>query len=105
MCGGIEYEGQQKQQSHRGQVGTWLYMPPEQRAGRSYDEKVDIYALGVIFFELHCPFSTPQHRSQVRTCKVDTAVVFHCDLFNRFLQICDLNTSYPEHFLNSSPMK
>ena len=31
-----------------------------------YNEKVDIFALGVIFFELHHPFRTEMERSKVR---------------------------------------
>ncbi len=52
-------------QSHSGQVGTWFYMAPEQLSpGRKYDQKVDIFALGVIFFEMNYPM-TAQERLQV----------------------------------------
>ena len=41
-------------------------MSPEQKAGGKYDEKVDMYALGVILFELNCPFRTTSEKSDVR---------------------------------------
>ncbi|CAG9759267.1 unnamed protein product [Ceutorhynchus assimilis] len=47
---------------HTKDVGTTLYMSPEQSNGRIYDNKVDIYALGVILFELLVPFSTDMER-------------------------------------------
>ena len=40
-------------------------MSPEQMSGIKYDEKVDIFSLGVIFFELHYPFDTEMERVQV----------------------------------------
>jgi serine/threonine protein kinase len=43
-------------------VGTLLYASPEQLARRRYDSKTDIYSLGVLFFELYYPFSTPMER-------------------------------------------
>ncbi|CAG8514796.1 12224_t:CDS:10 [Acaulospora morrowiae] len=48
-------------------VGTITYASPEQLAKpvRPYNEKVDIYSLGIIFFELHYPFSTGHERIQV----------------------------------------
>ena len=50
---------------HTDQVGTELYMSPEQLARRSYDRKVDVYSLGLILFELLVPFGT-QVRQNVR---------------------------------------
>lgn len=47
---------------HTQQVGTHLYMSPEQLLGRHYDYKVDIYSLGLIFFELHVYFCTEMER-------------------------------------------
>ncbi|CAI2176909.1 2546_t:CDS:2, partial [Funneliformis geosporum] len=48
-------------------VGTITYASPEQLAKPAcpYNEKVDIYSLGIIFFELHFPFSTRHERIQV----------------------------------------
>ncbi|XP_030568124.1 eukaryotic translation initiation factor 2-alpha kinase isoform X2 [Drosophila novamexicana] len=47
---------------HTQLVGTHLYMSPEQLRGQNYDYKVDIYSLGLIFFELHVYFSTEMER-------------------------------------------
>ncbi|KAM7364322.1 pancreatic eIF-2alpha kinase [Cochliomyia hominivorax] len=47
---------------HTQQVGTHLYMSPEQLRGLPYDFKVDIYSLGLIFFELLVYFSTEMER-------------------------------------------
>lgn len=50
---------------HTAQVGTQLYMSPEQLNGESYSYKVDIYSLGLILFELLVPFSTQMERIQL----------------------------------------
>ena len=50
---------------HTGNIGSHFYMGPEQAAGKKYDQKVDIYSLGVIFFELHYPFDTEMERVKV----------------------------------------
>jgi len=44
------------------QVGTQLYMSPEQLAQKPYNHKVDIFSLGLIFLELLVPFSTQMER-------------------------------------------
>ncbi|XP_064275086.1 eukaryotic translation initiation factor 2-alpha kinase 3 isoform X2 [Passer domesticus] len=58
---------------HTGQVGTKLYMSPEQICGNTYSHKVDIFSLGLILFELLYPFSTQMERvktlSDVRNLK------------------------------------
>lgn len=47
-------------------VGTPLYLAPEQdRAGATYNQKVDVYSLGIIFFELFNAFSTAMERYTV----------------------------------------
>lgn len=47
---------------HTQQVGTHLYMSPEQLHGHQYNYKVDIYSLGLILFELLMVFSTEMER-------------------------------------------
>jgi len=46
-------------------VGTALYRSPEQERGQHYDEKVDMYSLGIIFFEMCFPFHTGHERYTV----------------------------------------
>ncbi|KAJ8787987.1 hypothetical protein J1605_005645 [Eschrichtius robustus] len=50
---------------HTGQVGTKLYMSPEQIHGNNYSHKVDIFSLGLILFELLYPFGTHMERVRV----------------------------------------
>eukprot|EP01103_Thecamoeba_quadrilineata_P016023 TRINITY_DN5239_c0_g1_i1.p1 TRINITY_DN5239_c0_g1~~TRINITY_DN5239_c0_g1_i1.p1 ORF type:complete len:497 (-),score=88.51 TRINITY_DN5239_c0_g1_i1:107-1597(-) len=47
-------------------VGTFLYTSPEMNSRPSrYDEKVDIYALGIVLFEMWRPFKTAMERCEV----------------------------------------
>ena len=50
---------------HTEQVGTQLYMSPEQLNGLSYNQKVDIFAMGLILLELLVPFTTQMQRVNV----------------------------------------
>ncbi|KAJ1917579.1 hypothetical protein H4219_003142, partial [Mycoemilia scoparia] len=51
---------------HTSNVGTVTYAAPEQLSSESteYDEKADIYSLGIILFELYYPFHTQMERVQ-----------------------------------------
>jgi serine/threonine protein kinase len=46
-------------------IGTHFYISPEQLHGLQYDQKVDVFSLGVIFFELNYPFVTEMERAKV----------------------------------------
>ncbi|KAG9447065.1 hypothetical protein H6P81_013193 [Aristolochia fimbriata] len=49
-----------------GQVGTYFYTAPEiEQRWPQINEKVDMYSLGVVFFELWHPFSTAMERHAV----------------------------------------
>ncbi|KAI8323440.1 kinase-like protein [Martensiomyces pterosporus] len=50
--------------SRTSNVGTITYAAPEQLEDRAsdYNEKADIYSLGIIFFELYYPFATAMER-------------------------------------------
>ncbi|BES90312.1 Eukaryotic translation initiation factor 2-alpha kinase [Nesidiocoris tenuis] len=59
----------QEAQSHTGYIGTALYKAPELnriRSSKRYNEKVDVYSLGIIFFEMSCP-PFPTGSEKVRT--------------------------------------
>ena len=59
-------------------VGTFLYRSPEQEKGGHYDEKTDMFSLGVLFFEMNVDFATNHERA---------------------LQITNArNGTYPSHF-------
>ena len=47
---------------HTRHAGTTLYMAPEQMSSRLYTEKVDIFALGLILFELVYSFDTQMEK-------------------------------------------
>merc|ERR1711964_212954 len=42
--------------------GTPLYMPPEQATSKNYGGKVDVFALGIILFEIFVPFKQKRER-------------------------------------------
>lgn len=68
---------------HTQQVGTHLYMSPEQLKGDQYSYKVDVYSLGLIFFELLRVFGTEMER--IETLKALRLGVFPRDF------VCDFH--------------
>eukprot|EP01087_Luapelamoeba_hula_P021459 TRINITY_DN7508_c0_g1_i2.p1 TRINITY_DN7508_c0_g1~~TRINITY_DN7508_c0_g1_i2.p1 ORF type:complete len:1685 (-),score=296.46 TRINITY_DN7508_c0_g1_i2:8-5062(-) len=47
-------------------IGTPIYCSPEQqKEGAHYDQKVDLYSLGIILFEMCYPFATAGERAEV----------------------------------------
>uniref|UniRef100_A0A8R1XVA9 Protein kinase domain-containing protein n=1 Tax=Onchocerca volvulus TaxID=6282 RepID=A0A8R1XVA9_ONCVO len=50
---------------HTSHVGTRLYMSPEQLKGKPYNEKIDVFSLGLIFVELIIPFTTTMERHSI----------------------------------------
>ncbi|VDN57709.1 unnamed protein product, partial [Dracunculus medinensis] len=59
-----EYDATKEAERHKhtSNVGTRLYMSPEQLRGRSYNEKVDVFSLGLIYTEMIIPFKTSMER-------------------------------------------
>ncbi|KAB7500507.1 Eukaryotic translation initiation factor 2-alpha kinase [Armadillidium nasatum] len=69
-------------------VGTQLYMSPEQLSGQSYTYKVDIYSLGLIFFEMLVSFSTEMERLDVMRKARDKE--FPRDFITKFPDVTNL---------------
>ncbi|XP_060637330.2 eukaryotic translation initiation factor 2-alpha kinase 3 isoform X1 [Anolis sagrei] len=82
---------------HTGQVGTKLYMSPEQVHGNVYSHKVDIFSLGLILFELLYPFSTQMER--VRTL----SEVRHLTFPDLFIEKYPEEYAMVKHMLSPSP--
>ncbi|XP_062065813.1 eukaryotic translation initiation factor 2-alpha kinase 3 [Lepus europaeus] len=85
--------------THTGQVGTKLYMSPEQNHGNNYSHKVDIFSLGLILFELLYPFNTQMERvrtlTDVRNLKFPPV----------FTQKCPREYVMVQDMLSPSPME
>jgi len=48
----LNSEREHDARNHTAQTGTYRYMSPENFCGRPYDEKVDIYSMGILIWEL-----------------------------------------------------
>lgn len=64
-------------------VGTALYVAPELRglSNGNYNEKVDMYSLGIIFFEMVYPLGSGMERAQVLTKLREPEVIFPEDFW------------------------
>ncbi|XP_024083004.1 eIF-2-alpha kinase GCN2 isoform X3 [Cimex lectularius] len=71
---------QTKDVSHTGQVGTTFYVAPELNSPitrTNYNQKVDIFSLGIIFFEMcHAPFNTSMERYKILTDLRQPSIIF-----------------------------
>lgn len=66
--------------SHSKYLGTTVYISPEQKKKKDYWNVVDIYALGIIYFEMNYPFRTDAERFKV---------VMHCHpMMELYLYYC-----------------
>ncbi|KAJ3178871.1 hypothetical protein HDU85_005067 [Gaertneriomyces sp. JEL0708] len=61
------------------EVGTPVYVAPEVVKGGKYNSKVDMYSLGILFFEMIYPFTTGMHRAIVLRDLRTPSVVFPTD--------------------------
>ncbi len=53
--------------NHTGGIGTSIYAAPEQKVGKIYDNRADLYSLGIILFELFYPLSTDMEKNKCVT--------------------------------------
>ncbi len=72
-------------------IGTAFYRAPEQIKSTKYDEKVDIYSLGIIIFEMFYEFSTYSERFKILS-DITKSFVLPKD-FNLYGQITDYEIS------------
>ncbi|OCF54570.1 PEK/GCN2 protein kinase [Kwoniella mangroviensis CBS 10435] len=57
-------------------IGTSLYIAPEVAISRSYNEKADMYSLGIIFFEMCYPFKTTMERVHILNAVRQPSITF-----------------------------
>ncbi|WVQ95416.1 hypothetical protein IAU59_002513 [Kwoniella sp. CBS 9459] len=57
-------------------IGTSLYIAPEVAISRSYNEKADMYSLGIIFFEMCYPFKTAMERVHILNAVRQPTITF-----------------------------
>ena len=86
----MEYSSEQnslnKGESLTSYVGTSFYISPEIKAGTRYDQKADMYSLGVIFFEMcYRPIVTAMERNDILTSVCSSSICLPDD-FNTFCE-------------------
>lgn len=69
--------------------GTFLYTSPEQENRQDFDNKTDIYSLGIILFELFYPFDTQMERA-ITLNKIKTLSELPNEFINNYPKISNL---------------
>lgn len=62
---GGDVDGQNTKYKHTAGLGTAIYVAPEQKSTNNYNNKADMYSLGIILLELLCPFNTDSEKAKV----------------------------------------
>ena len=80
-------------QSRSKYLGTTFYMSPEQKKNDRYGREIDVYTLGIIYFEMNYPFATDtgMERGKVKSSSniIDCYMYIQlCYIFYRFLTNC-----------------
>jgi serine/threonine protein kinase len=83
-------------------VGTLLYCAPEVATGR-YDEKCDIYSLGIVLIELFAGFRTGMERIQVLTRVRQNEEILDDDLLGLDATVRELARRMCSHHVDARP--
>ncbi|KAK5599795.1 hypothetical protein CRENBAI_015611 [Crenichthys baileyi] len=95
-------DDEDNQKERRGYKGTPPYMAPEQRGRMLYDRKVDIFALGLIFFELLWNIPTVHEKNEiwddVRNQKLPQGFLYNFSQEGQMIKsmLCDKPEERPE---------
>lgn len=84
-----------KDNEHTGEIGTELYSSPEQLEGSVYDEKTDIFSLGIIYYEVLTLFDDDIKRIQsITNLRNGTLKIDTLKKIERTLILKMINTNY-----------
>lgn len=88
ITGALQRQMEDRQGGLSIDVGTKMYNSPEQLAGKKYGNRVDIYAVGLIFLELLYPYMESGHEKQKVVAVITLCSYSVGDYFIIALQRC-----------------